>query len=279
MKLDDMKQRYEKIPIPDDLDSVMESAIQQGKRRRFLRRGYRLGLAAGIALYLITLNTSPAFAKTIFKVPVVGDFSKILCVREYKSEDEIQALDVKVPEIKNTGNPKMEDKVNAAIRRHIDETVAQLEKESQEIRKTMEIDQSSLTAKIRVHIDYKITCNTDSLLSFQIITTYMANTSMQEYQIFNLNPQTGETITLKQLFGKDYKKTITKEIHKQIDQILKNDKNAMYFEGDEGFTGIKDNQKFYLDGEGNAVIVFEKYEIAPGYMGEQLFKIPYHDDE
>ena len=275
MKLDDMKQRYEEIPIPDDLDSFMEDAIHKSKaRKRRISRGYKLLLGCLVVGYLVTLNTSPAFAKTMFKVPVVGEFSKILCVREYRSDDEVQTLDVKVPVVKNTGNKEMEDKVNAQISEHIDRTVDQLNKESQAIRKTMEKDKTSLTGKIRISIDYEITCNTKNLLSFQIITTYMANTSMQERQIFNLDPQTGKTITLKQLFGKDYKKLIDQEVKKQIKQTLKNDANATYFEGDMGFTGIDDNQHFYIDKEGNAVIVFEKYEIAPGYMGEQTFKIP-----
>ena len=41
-----------------------------------------------------------------------------------------------------------------------------------------------------------------------------------------------------------------------------------------GFSGIKNEyQDFYIDKQGNVVIVYPKYTIAPGYMGIQEFSI------
>ena len=37
--------------------------------------------------------------------------------------------------------------------------------------------------------------------------------------------------------------------------------------------GIKEDQNFYLDGDGNLVVVFDEYEVAPGYMGAQEFTV------
>ena len=42
---------------------------------------------------------------------------------------------------------------------------------------------------------------------------------------------------------------------------------------DEGFQGITDDQKFYIDGSGNVVISFDEYEIGPGSMGIQNFTV------
>ena len=42
----------------------------------------------------------------------------------------------------------------------------------------------------------------------------------------------------------------------------------------EGFTELSPDAKFYINGEGNVVIVFDEYEIAPGYMGFPEFEIP-----
>ena len=44
--------------------------------------------------------------------------------------------------------------------------------------------------------------------------------------------------------------------------------------GIQGFTSIRDGQPFYLGVDGNPVVMFEEYEIAPGYMGIQEFEIP-----
>ena len=43
--------------------------------------------------------------------------------------------------------------------------------------------------------------------------------------------------------------------------------------GIEGFTTVSENTKFYLNEAGNAVVVFDEYEIAPGYMGMPEFEI------
>jgi len=41
----------------------------------------------------------------------------------------------------------------------------------------------------------------------------------------------------------------------------------------EDSEGINENTKFYMNEAGNPVIVFEKYEIAPGAAGQQEFQI------
>lgn len=40
-----------------------------------------------------------------------------------------------------------------------------------------------------------------------------------------------------------------------------------------GFTTVDENTKFYLNEKGKPVICFAKYEIAPGFMGDQEFVI------
>ena len=41
-----------------------------------------------------------------------------------------------------------------------------------------------------------------------------------------------------------------------------------------GFTGVSEDQRFYMNSDGNPVLVFEKYEIAPGSSGELEFEVP-----
>ena len=65
----------------------------------------------------------------------------------------------------------------------------------------------------------------------------------------------------------------------QAEQIAQRsqDPDHVYWGGDEyseAFTSIRDNQPFYLNEAGRPVVLFEKYEIAPGYMGVQEFEIP-----
>lgn len=277
-KTEKLRQEYEALQTPQDLDSFMDSCIEnaQKKQHRFtFRRVWKPALCTALMVYLIMLNTVPAFAQSVFDIPLLGDVSRILCVREYRKTSDVDSLSVKVPEVTNTGNPEMEERVNKQIEERISKTTEQLYKDSAQVREMMKKENlKSLTAKTEVTIDYKITCNRNNLLSFQVMTNYQLNTSMQEYQTFNLDLSTGEDITLQDLFGSDYEKIINSNVRKQIKERKEQDENASYFDGTMGFQGIRKNQPFYIDDKGNVVIIFEKYSIAPGYMGTQEFKIP-----
>src|SRR5699024_7795765 len=48
----------------------------------------------------------------------------------------------------------------------------------------------------------------------------------------------------------------------------------MYFEGEEGFKSIKDDQSFYINESKNLVIAFQMYDIAPRSSGYPEFEIP-----
>lgn len=80
----------------------------------------------------------------------------------------------------------------------------------------------------------------------------------------------GKILALKDIFkeGYDYKTIINKQISKEIE-----DNKDKYFEGKEGFLGINENQKYYIE-EGNLVIVYGLYEIAPYVAGIIEFRIP-----
>ena len=43
---------------------------------------------------------------------------------------------------------------------------------------------------------------------------------------------------------------------------------------DSNFQSIKDDQNFYFNKDGQLVISFDEYEVAPGYMGAVEFTIP-----
>ncbi len=60
-----------------------------------------------------------------------------------------------------------------------------------------------------------------------------------------------------------------RNVRRQIRQREK--ETGMEFWGDE-WQGIDENTRFYINSAGNPVIVFQKYEIAPGAAGIQEFE-------
>ena len=92
--------------------------------------------------------------------------------------------------------------------------------------------------------------------------------------------KTGKMITLKDLFheGSDYKKRISDSIKEQMRAQMKEDSSKTYFLDDDqpewDFKQIKDDADFYISDNGELTFVFDKYEVAPGYMGLVEFSIP-----
>ena len=85
-----------------------------------------------------------------------------------------------------------------------------------------------------------------------------AGSGSVQYYFYHIDKQKGELVQLSDLFREDYdyRKMFSDEIRTQMREQ------------------IDENQNFYLDSDGNLVIVFDKYEVAPGYMGCPEFPIP-----
>ncbi|NCC55303.1 MAG: DUF3298 domain-containing protein, partial [Erysipelotrichia bacterium] len=161
------------------------------------------------------------------------------------------------------------------IQTKIDEIVEETRKEAKEIEKEhLKIYQESASfVPANVNIDYKVYYQSNHILSFVINKTVIQASSYVEKMVYNLDLDSGEKLTLQSLLGNDYKTIVNTQIEKQIQERLKNDSNAFFYDDANKFTTIKDNQNFYINKEGKIVILFDKYEIAPGYMGNLEFTL------
>lgn len=88
---------------------------------------------------------------------------------------------------------------------------------------------------------------------------------------YNYNLINGKKLELSDIFKEniDYKKIVNEYIYYVISQ-----NPDIYFKGDDGFKGIKENQSFYIDNDG-IVVYFSLYEIAPYYVGIPKFKMKF----
>ena len=84
-----------------------------------------------------------------------------------------------------------------------------------------------------------------------------------------------EVVSLKDLFKEqvDYRSII----NEQISQMIKTREaqGEFFFTGSDGFQSISETQPFYINEQGDLVIVFNVYEIAPYAAGPQYFVIPH----
>lgn len=90
---------------------------------------------------------------------------------------------------------------------------------------------------------------------------------LPELNYLNLNIEENEICTLDNLFKDDidYKPILNQAIKEEI--IKRTNQGEFFFTGTDGFQTISDNQPFFINKEGNLVIVFNVYEIAPYASG------------
>ena len=126
-----------------------------------------------------------------------------------------------------------------------------------------------------IDVNYEITYQDDSIVSFIITKSESMASAYTEQYFYNIDIKNGRELNLKDVLGENYKEIVDREVSKQIEERKKADENNLYFEKNEGgFSGIKNEyQDFYIDENKKVTVVFQKYEIAPGYMGIQSFEI------
>lgn len=128
---------------------------------------------------------------------------------------------------------------------------------------------------------YQILRNDDRLFTVCFETVISAGGSSQYSRYITLDKQTGNLIELETLFQpySDYIGIISQDILRQMTEQVENGEADYFIPGgiwseDECFKEIQADQNFYINNDGQLVIVFDEYEVAPGSMGRPEFTIP-----
>ena len=276
------KKAYNSIEIPQELDYVVSRAIhknklQKGNNFRIWIKGATATLATTFALFVVLLNTNESFAKAMEEVPVIGSLAEVFTVREYKEENDTDLIEAKIPAIKNTGNEELEDRINYEISSKINEVLEEAKQRAEEYKEAVLATGGTMEDYIptQINIDYKITYQDDNIISFVITKSESAASAYQEQYFYNIDIENGKELNLRDVLGENYKEIVDEEVKKQIKERMEENKDNSYFTVEEGgFSGIEDEyQNFYINENKKVTVVFQKYEIAPGYMGIQNFEI------
>lgn len=273
------RRQYKDIEPPEELDFAVAAALKAGEKKRRQRRGLRRSLSAGLAAcacFVLLVNASPTFAKAVSNVPVLGELARVVTVDQYTVEDRNHLIDVRLPALEHTGDTELEQRVNTEIQTRIEQVLQEAEDRAREAKEAYMATGGDPNdfMPITISVDYEIKCQNERYLSFVVTKTETLASAYTEYYTYNIDLQAGREITLRDLLGPDYKKIANSVIAAEIDRRSQDPENLYFLQGEGGFTSIADDQLFYLDADGTPVVVFKKYEIAPGYMGVQKFRIP-----
>lgn len=236
------------------------------------------GVAAAMLVITVMANSGAAIAYAMAKIPVIGAIAEVVTFREYESSENNMEADIKIPEVsvKNedgTVNEETTQKINKSIQEYTDEIIAQYEADVKEAGES--------GGHLDVELDYSVITDSDRLFSIRFEQLLVMASGTQMVKIYHIDKQTGEMIDLGGLFkeGADYVTAVSENIKEQMKEQMAADESLVYWVDNEdmaewNFESIKEDNTFYVNENGKLTIVFDEYEVAPGYMGSVEFEIP-----
>ncbi len=276
-KLLRMKDRYHNIPVPDaarvSLAAGIERAKKEKRRIQMMKMTKRTGFtaAAAMAAIVIMANASPVTANAMEEIPVLGAIAKVVTFRTFEDANNNYEAKIDIPKV--SINEKDNVKVNRSIEEYANQLIAEYEKQ-------VAGDQAG-DGHYSVTSSYDVVTDNDKYLSLRINTTVIMASGAESVKIFTIDKETGNVVSLKDLMKDkaDYITAISDNIKKQMEEQMAADDSKMYFyntgeDSVDEFKQITGDESFYFNANGEIVIAFDEYEVAPGYMGAVEFTIP-----
>lgn len=273
-KIDKLKENYNNIEIPKELDDVINDAFNESENkklennkkdwRRNMKKWY--ASAAAVGLIIVSVNASSTFAKSLENIPVIGNIIRVVNFNNYRIDKDGMDVSISLPEV-SSDSKDLEYKLNKEFEKEGKEAykkyeaeVEKLEKEGKTTHKSAEMWTESIAENAK----------TVSVAIYNTETEASASTSRK---IYNIDKKDKTILTLEGMFGNnDYVDVLSKNILSQMKERTKKDSNDVYFV-DNTFK-IKKDQPFYINDKGELVICFDEYEVAPGSAGLVEFVIP-----
>jgi hypothetical protein len=264
----------EKIVVPINIHQRIENTLdslpeitEKPKSHIFQRISAAVACFVFVTLLLLP-NVSTGYAEAASKIPVIGELVEVLTLRNYFYSDDRHEMNIDVLNISDAEAKQAAERINMNIDELTHELVGKFYDE-------VELDDNGYGS---IYVDYEIVTNSKEWFTLKLTVTQTSGSSNTYYKFYHINRKTGNYIELHDLFNSDeYRERITDNIKEQIEAQMKADKNKVYFSNDiiagEEFVSIDKNQNFYINKNNNLVIVFDKYEIAPGSMGCPEFVI------
>lgn len=273
-----LKQEYESIPIPDELCSRVSFAIKQAKDAQKQKRKEKymmhitkiaktVGATAAAFMLTVTVlaNSSQNIAQAMEQIPVLGAITKVVTFRTYEDDQGNVSAHIDVPQV--VGG----DEVNAAIQQYTDTIIAQYEQDTEVTGKN---------GHYSLDLNYEVVTDNDAIFALRFDQTLVMASGNESVKIYNVDKSTGKILSLSDLFQPDsnYLDILTQNIQEQMQEQMDADENVSYWLHGEieewNFTQLSADTAFYINNDGQLVIVFNEGDVAPMYMGIVEFIIP-----
>lgn len=256
-----------KIQIEQTLLDLPENTSSKKQIKLFPR------LAAAVACFvfitmLLLPNISVVYAEALEEIPVIGDIIKVVTIRNYFYSNNNYEMNIDVPKVESQSGEATD-----FINKDINELTTALVTRFYE-----DLEIMGNEGHGSIYLDYETVTNTDDWFTLKIRVHEVAGSSNTYYKYYHINKKTGKIVQLGDMLLNDNSyDALNKEIQKQMRQAMKNDSNIVYWTDDsiigKDIVAVSPEHNFYWNSNGELVIPFDKYEVAPGYMGTPEFVI------
>lgn len=269
------KAAEEKSEIPEAVRKRIENTLEAlPEREGSVSRVHilpRVASAAACFLFVTLFllpNVSVAYAEALEQIPVIGDIVRVITIRNYFYSDEYHEMDIDVPEIEGMDG-EAADSINKDVKALTDELLHRFYEEVQSIG-----DEGHGS----IYVDYETVTNTDSWFTLKLIVHEATGSSNTYFKYYHIDKRTGRVVKLGDLAESgDFYKILEQDIKRQMREQMEKDEDIIYWVDDsvmgEDLISLNENHNFYWSKNGDFVIVFDKYEVAPGFMGTSEFVV------
>lgn len=192
------------------------------------------------------------------------DNAKLQLLKEKHYETEGTIVTVKIPHVVNVKDDKVKKVINKLITQAIDDFTNEFK----------EFDKEPNTEhKLIADITFQNYYSDDKIISFSINATQIMADSYLQKKFYTVDLKTGEVYNIEHFLGSDYQNIVKKSVQQQIAENKEKYPNLMYFDEAVNNLKITNEQPFYINIDNQVVVVFNQFEIAPGYMSLPEFII------
>ncbi len=278
-EIDQLKQDYQNIRIPEELDTVVRKGISEGKKKRNSLKGLSkfAAVAAALAIFVGGINISPTMASAIADVPGMKKIVQVLTFGKIEFDDGLHSANIETPVITGLEVSSLGETLN---QKYLEENQKLYEEFMEEVKAMEEFGEGHLG----VVSGYEVKTDNDRILAIGRYVLNIVGSSSTVYKYDTIDKVNEVLITLPSLFKDDsYVEVISEYLVGEMKAKMKADPDLIYWvenEKDdeemyfEPFTTIPADQSFYINTDYKLVISFDKYDVGPGYMGIQEFIIP-----
>ncbi len=262
------------------LDNVFKATVNSTLYFRDLHGKYyepeTMDLGAPTTIVDGTAYIPQSFAKLLFDIPVVEPEPSeppTTITPEVPVIDDVDTIDSVLTANLST---EVAEKIAVVIEDKLQELVDEQIKANEEYKEAFLSTGGTLEEYVEpsYEIGYEILSSNDEYTSVKVYRYQALASSFTEEIYYTFDSQTAEQLSLESFLGEGYEDYVKDEVIETAKQ-REIDEPEMYQYDEQSLEDlvIDDTTSFYINEDGEVVVVFAKYELAAGVYGEQEFII------